>query len=54
VNTPSGGHAVIGFYLAKELAAMGHQVRASIELHFPTPLNLRDTCWVQLLHSHVW
>jgi len=26
VNTPGGGHAVIGFYLAKELAAMGHQV----------------------------
>jgi hypothetical protein len=26
VNTPGGGHAVIGFYLAKELVSLGHQV----------------------------
>lgn len=39
MNTPGGGHAVIGFYLAKELAAIGHQVRALNELHFSTPLH---------------
>lgn len=26
VNTNSGGHAVIGFYFAKELLASGHEV----------------------------
>ena len=26
VNTSSGGHAVIGFYFAKELLAAGHAV----------------------------
>lgn len=26
VNTNSGGHAVIGFYFAKELLGSGHQV----------------------------
>lgn len=63
VNTNSGGHAVIGFYFAKELLGSGHEVTTmtvgdeNSDKMKKTPFtrfNVRKFCWISSCYIYLY